>query len=74
VIVHSTTLSTFSEEIKFITRSSFFHKEQPLSIKDLLVRKKLFIKKNKDIVINFDIPSENDLIRKYCGQMPEVSQ
>ena len=34
----------------------------------------MFIKKNEDLVMNFDIPSENDLIRNYCGHSPEVSQ
>ena len=32
------------------------------------------MKKNKDLVMDFDIPSENDLIRKYCGQSPEIPQ
>ena len=27
---------------------------------------KLFIKKNEDLVMNFDVFSEKDLIRKYC--------
>ena len=40
--------------------------------KDLAVGEKLFIQKNKDLVMNLDIPSEIDLIRKYSG--PEVSQ
>ena len=38
--------------------------------KDLTFWGKFFIKKNEDILINFDIPSENDLIRKCCGQSP----
>ena len=42
--------------------------------KDLTVCDRLFIKKNEDLVINFDIPPENDLIRKYCEQSPEMSQ
>jgi hypothetical protein len=25
-------------------------------------------RKNKDHIMNFDIPSENNLIKKYCGQ------
>ena len=28
----------------------------------------------EDLVMNFDIPSENDLIRKYCEQSPQVSE
>ena len=24
--------------------------------------------------MNFDIPSENDLIKNYCGQSPKISQ
>ena len=42
--------------------------------KDLIVWEKLFIKNNEDLVMNFDIPSETDLIMKYCEQSPEVSQ
>ena len=42
--------------------------------KNLAVWEKLFIKKNEDLVMNFDIPSENDLLRKYCGPSLEVSQ
>jgi hypothetical protein len=30
-------------------------------------RKSCSLKKNEDLVINFDILSENNLIRKYCG-------
>ena len=29
---------------------------------------------SEGLVMNFDIPSENGLIGKYCGQSPEVSQ
>ena len=47
--------------------------KQVTNPKDLKVWKKLLIKKN-DLVMNFDTPSENYLIRKHCGQSPEVSQ
>ena len=44
--------------LKYITNS-----------KDFTAWEKLFIKKkNEDLVMNFDIPSENDLIRKCYGQ------
>ena len=42
--------------------------------KDLRVWEKLLVNKTEDRVTNFDISSENDLIRKYCGQSPEVLQ
>ena len=35
--------------------------------KDLTVWEKLFIKKNEDHDMNFDIPSENGLTRMCCG-------
>ena len=33
--------------------------------KHVTVWEKLLIEKNEDLVMNLDIPSENDLIRKY---------
>ena len=41
---------------------------------DLTVSEKLFNRGNEDLVTYFDISSENDLIRKFCGWLPEVSK
>ena len=42
--------------------------------RDLIVWGKVFIEKHEDLTMNFDIPFENDLIKKYCRESPDVSQ